>query len=456
MGQSGRPDSFGSGPMKSARRLKIALYDPTGSGGVCHYSFQLAESLAEAGCDVTLLSTEDHELKELPRCFKLYPLFKKSRVRSLLTAIFLAPRKAASDRMEMAARYSGVASEARSPSVTIKFLKLWRLRMLWLKAILFLLWKGPQVIHFQWVVDRKADSHFIQLLKWLRFTIVYTAHDVLPHDDDTPEARRLFQKLYNFADAVVVHAEKNKQQMIDSFSIDPGKISVIPHGANTLFFKSQDLSREEARARLRMPATRKVVLFFGLIKRYKGLEYLLQAFKQIREQANEATLLIVGSVYNGDPATFQYYSNLLAQFDTQDDVIRVTEYVSFDRVGYYFAAADVVVLPYVKTTQSGILLSAFAAGRPVVVTDTGGLSELVEDGRSGFVVPPRNTQALARAIMEIIKNPGKRSEMGQTAKQLAQTRYSWKTAAAKTIELYQSVTVEPNQSAVVQTIHPCK
>ena len=244
--------------------------------------------------------------------------------------------------------------------------------------------------------------------------------------------------------------------MIDLFSIDPGKISVIPHGANTLFFKSRDLCREEARARLRMPATRKVILFFGLIKRYKGLEYLLKAFKQIREQANEATLLIVGSVYDGDPAAFQYYSNLLAQFDTQDDVICVTEYISFDRVGYYFAAADVVVLPYVKTTQSGILLLAFAAGRPVVVTDTGGLSELVEDGRSGFVVPPRNTQALARAIMEIIKNPGKRSEMGQTAKQLAQTRYSWKTAAAKTIELYQSVTVEPNPSAVVQTIHSSK
>ena len=192
--------------MKSARRLKIALYDPTGSGGVCHYSFQLAESLAEAGCDVTLLSTEDHELKELPRCFKLYPLFKKSRVRSLLAAIFPAPRLTTSDRIEMAARYGGMTSEARSSFLTIKCLKRLRLRMLWLKAILCLLWNGPQVIHFQWVVDRKAESHFIQLLKWLRFTIVYTAHDVLPHDDDTPEARKLFQKFYNLADAAVVHA----------------------------------------------------------------------------------------------------------------------------------------------------------------------------------------------------------------------------------------------------------
>src|SRR4029077_7235667 len=163
---------------------------------------------------------------------------------------------------------------------------------------------------------------------------------------------------------------------------------------NDLFVNLREISKEVARQHLNIPRGNKVILFFGFIRQYKGLEYLLEAFKEIKEQVEDAMLLIAGKVSDEDRAEFQHYSKLLAQFVDKDSVRCVTEYISIDKIEYFFSAADVVVLPYIKPSQSGILLSAFAAGRPVIVTDTGGLSEIVDDGRSGFVVPPKDSKAL--------------------------------------------------------------
>ena len=98
-----------------------------------------------------------------------------------------------------------------------------------------------------------------------------------------------------------------------------------------------------------------------------------------------------------------------------------------------------VVLPYIKTYTSGILLAAYAAGRPVIVTDTGALSEVVDVGKSGFIVPPRDINALAQAIMKILSDPGQMEEMGNYAKYLSETIYSWSSIALKTIHVYQSL-----------------
>src|SRR4029077_5238562 len=112
--------------------------------------------------------------------------------------------------------------------------------------------------------------------------------------------------------------------------------------------------------------------------------------------------------------------------------------ISIDKIEYFFSAADVVVLPYIKTSQSGILLSAFAAGRPVIVTDTGGLSEIVDDGRGGFVGPPKDSKALAEASIKILKSPDLLEQMGREAKMLAETAYSWHKVALKTMDVYRS------------------
>src|SRR5205085_3119139 len=112
-----------------------------------------------------------------------------------------------------------------------------------------------------------------------------------------------------------------------------------------------------------------------------------------------AFLLIVGQIYAADTEGFQYYTRLIDALRNEEDVLCVPRYVPLEAVGDYLAAADVVALPYTRTYQSGVLLAAYAAGRPVVVTDTGALKETVEPGKSGVVVAPSDAKALAHGIV---------------------------------------------------------
>jgi glycosyltransferase involved in cell wall biosynthesis len=426
--------------MKPNRRLRIAIYDPSGGGGICHYTFQLAENLTQAGCDVTVMVTEDYELKELPRNFKLSILFKKSRLKTLLRKVIPQILNGVSNHIDETAQLDSQAVVKETPRLLIiDFLKAIRLRMILLKAGFSFLGNRPHLIHFQWLLDRDADYYLLKLLKWFGVKVVYTAHDLLPHDEDTAGNRRLFKRIYQLVDKLIVHAESNKNEMIEIFNIGADKISIIPHGSNGLFFNHRGISREVARDHLGIPIGKKVILFFGLIKRYKGIEYLVQAFKDIKDQVEDAMLLIAGKVWEGDAELLRYYSGFLAQFNGSGDVRCVTGYIPFDEIGHYFMAADVVVLPYIKASQSGVLLAALAAGRPVVVTDTGGLSEIVENGRSGFVVPPKDAKALAEASIKILKSPELLGQMSREAKVLAETTYSWKGIALKTMDVYRSL-----------------
>src|SRR6266576_1814586 len=444
MGQSSRPDCRSAQSMKANGRLKISFYDPSGSGGITHYTFQLAESLAEAGCHVTLVTTEAYELKHLKRNFNINFLFKRSRVKSLMLWLLAQiPDRTSNHKLEICApQISGQARESQSNLSAPELLKILRLRITLLKALTSVSRNRPDVIHFQWLMDPNADYCLIKLLKWFRFNIVYTAHNLLPHDQDTPKNRDFYRKIYQLADRLIVHAESNKKEMIEIFKIDPKKISVIQHGSNGLFFSHGGISRERAREHLGIPSDKRVILFFGLIKRYKGIEYLVQAFEEIRNRVEDVLLLIAGRVCEEDDQLRRDYSTSLTQLASAKDVRWVNEYISFDEVGYYFSTADVVVLPYTKSSQSGVLLSSLAAGMPFVVTYSGGLAEVVENGRSGFVVPPKDANALAKAITQLLKSPDLLAHMGKEAKLLAETTYSWKALALKTMDIYQSFAVE--------------
>jgi glycosyltransferase involved in cell wall biosynthesis len=223
------------------------------------------------------------------------------------------------------------------------------------------------------------------------------------------------------------------------FQIEGDRISVIPHGSYDFLSTEKSTNERTVREELGIPKGKRVILFFGLIRRYKGLEYLVEAFEQVRARMDNVMLLVVGKIFSGNSEEFQYYSDLIDQLRGHDDIRCVPEYVPLEKVDSYFSAADLVALPYTKSYTSGILLAAYAAGKPVVVTDTGGLSEVVEEGKSGAVVPPRDATALANAIIDIFQTPGKLTAMGQHAKYLGETTYSWKGIAIKTLSLYQGL-----------------
>jgi glycosyltransferase involved in cell wall biosynthesis len=424
--------------MKSKQPLKIAMYDPSGQGGICHYTYQLAQNLALLGTDVTLVTSENYELKHLPRKFNILFLFKRSWVKRLGVRL-IAPVGWQRSGYKEPALQDGAHADKKPPGLAL--LKNFRLRITWLKAALLFLWKRPHLIHFQWFVDRQQEYFFINLLKLLRFKIVYTAHDLLPQEAEEHPDHDFLKKINRKVDAVIVHAENNKKELASLFHVDPKKIFVIPHGSNELFYTAKGMSKEAAREKLGLARGNKVILFFGLIKRYKGLEYLVQAFQEAKDQLENLNLLIVGKIYEQDVEGFKFYSDLIGQLSSRSDVVCVEQYVPLEEVSMYFYASDVVVLPYVRNYTSGVLLSAYAAGRPVVVTDTGGLKEQVEIGKSGFVVPPKDTKVLARAIVEIVRNSRQSEEMGKYAKSLAENYYCWSSVASKTISLYQHLTL---------------
>jgi D-inositol-3-phosphate glycosyltransferase len=428
------------------KQLKVAIYEPSGSGGICHYTYQLAEALASLGIHTTVCTTASYELQHLKRTFYLYFNIKKSWLKSLLEGIniyfqgesiyctqtTLHPRQFVNSKK--------IYPKSRGRAFLV-MLRRWGTR---LKAVGFFLRERPHIIHLQWLRKPAEDYYFIKLLHFFKFKILYTAHNILPHNDDSERTRAIFKKIYNSVDGIIVHATRNKTELIDEFHIDHEKITVIPHGSYDFFYRETKVSKESARCELKLGNNKKIIFFFGSIRKNKGLEYLIEAFKSVQENIQDSILLIVGNFVDKDEEGLDYHSALAERLRRCSGVVLVEQYIPVERVGHYFSAADVVVLPYLRVTQSGVLLLAYASGKPVVATDTGGLSEVVEDGKSGFVVPPRDADALAHAIIEVLQNPVRTEAMGKYAEHLAATVYAWKNVAVKTHMLYESVSMREN------------
>jgi len=292
--------------------------------------------------------------------------------------------------------------------------------------------KRPDILHFQWVVMPLVDYLMFKCLRELGIRLVYTAHNLLPHEEKKWHKRQ-YSFLYHIVDSIIVHSNSNREELIKAFAVDSGKVHVIPQG-NFSDFSGRVMTKETAKRALGLDPDQRAVLFFGLIKPYKGLEYLIKAFPAVKKKVPKAVLLIVGKSEDFSP-----YRALIHRLGIVESVIVQPRFISYKEIATYFCAADLVVLPYIKTYQSAVLLMAYTFGRPVVTTATGGLPEVVEEGKSGYVVPPREEQELAEAICDILSDDFKMSQMGYYARYLAETRYSWQNIARATFEVYSSL-----------------
>lgn len=219
--------------------------------------------------------------------------------------------------------------------------------------------------------------------------VVMVADNVVPH-----ERRPLDGLLTRFAlgrvDRFVVMSESVRADLRRFRPQAP--VDVVPHPLYGQF--GDGLAKGVARAQLGLNPDRPLLLFFGLVRHYKGLDILLRAMPRVVDSL-DARLLVVGEFYEDESV----YRNHVRELGVQSHVDFVPEYVANDEVARYFSAADVVVLPYRHATQSGIIPIAYHLDRPVICTDVGGLSEIVTHERSGFLVPPEDPQALASAIV---------------------------------------------------------
>jgi len=249
-----------------------------------------------------------------------------------------------------------------------------------------------------------------------RPTVVFICHNVLPHEP-FPGARALTRFAVESGDAFLLHSDADCRQLT---SLRPGaRTLVLPPPPGRGF--GDPLSKEEARARLGVKGN--VLLFFGLIRTYKGLPHLIKALPRVLQRV-DCTLLIVGEFYEAKTQCLKLINSL----GLASNIRIIDRFVPDKEVSLYFSAADLVVLPYESATQSGIIPISYAFERPVVATRVGGLPEAVRDGETGFLVPPRDPAALAEAIIRFYAE-GRETTFGQHIRRHESSR-SWEGHAA--------------------------
>jgi glycosyltransferase involved in cell wall biosynthesis len=293
----------------------------------------------------------------------------------------------------------------------------------------------PDVVHWQFTELPIADVFTMLAIRTLGIPQVYTAHELLPWSGRRHH-RWLFSRIYGLVDAVVVHSEDQRAEIIRRFQVDPLKVHVAQLGDYSLFATPQ-LPQSEARARLGLSADPPVALFFGTIRPSKGLEVLLDAWALVARKMPEAILLVIGKPYKGFDTGKTIA--LIQQLGIENSVQTRFEQVNPKETNTYYRAADVVVLPYHEIGSSGVLRYAYNSARPVIATSVGEHGARVIAGQTGHLVPPGNPNALADALIDALGDRPMLRSMGEAAQVYAAANLKWLDAAKEMLRIYQDL-----------------
>lgn len=304
-------------------------------------------------------------------------------------------------------------------------------------ATLKRLWTGEfDVIHWQFFnVFPPAETLMAKMLFSLRERLVLTVHDVTPWSAVKGKSNFLLRATYQTAKRIIVHHEVNRNELATTFRLPRERIRVVPHGSFT-HFSTGGLDRTQSRTMLGLPEEAPLILFFGEIRPEKGLIYLIRALKTILAHVPHARLVIAGRPRHMDMSECL---STIRDLGLQESVILRLEHIKDEHVEAYFCMADVVALPYVAITQSGVLFEAMTAGRPVVVTDVGAIGPTVREAKVGHVVPPGQVEPLASAILDLLGNSDRAQQMGQNGRRAALDTYSWARCAQATLTVYREL-----------------
>jgi glycosyltransferase involved in cell wall biosynthesis len=290
----------------------------------------------------------------------------------------------------------------------------------------------PDVIHVQWSLLPLLDARIYARLRRAGTRVVYTAHDVQPLPGSTWSSAG-FAELHRLVDAVIVHAEEGRRRLINDHGVVASRVHVVPMGGPGAY-APEPLPRDEARRRLGLQPDAPYLLFFGLIKKHKGLDVLLNALALAVRDRPDLRLLVAGEPMG----SWRPYAQQIARLGLGRSVDLHLGYVPSEMMPVYFGASDVVVLPYRKIFQSGVVLAAYGLERPVVATRVGGLPELVQEGVTGLLVPASDPGALAEKLIHATADRARLAAMGAAGALLAQERHSWSRIAARHEEIYEA------------------
>lgn len=384
--------------------MKI-LYYSTPSFADC--DFPLIKALQETGHDVTyLIALAPYSLKST-----LFDIKEQVQENAIIPAICCLELKVYESYMDMSKVY--IVNRTVKKDSSLQAL------MMALRVTRFIKKGKFDVIH----TDCMLGMWNLMLYKLFGKKMVLTVHDPFPHTGEI-NARKMFnykmamQSVHRF----VLLNNKQKDKFCETYRVDSKQILINRLGVYDnirTFIPSK------------VPSCTHNVLFFGRISPYKGIEYLCEAMMKVREQVADATLTIAG----GGKMYFD-----IEPYQKQDWVKVINRYVGMEELAGLLQNCALSVCPYTDATQSGVVMTSYSLCKPVVATNVGGLGEMVENGKTGLLVPPKDVDALADAIIALLKDDAKREKMADNIR----SDYfvgdkSWKVIAEKYIEFYKTI-----------------
>ena len=404
-------------------RLRLVVVEPKNDGGLIHYTYQLCTALSNEGLEVILLTGTDYELENFPHNFRVIKVLQLWRNY---------------DQPPLGAQPKNVIDRFHTKVLRVlrRGLRALYLVTAWFRLTSYLIRLHPDIIQFT-KIEFPFEALFLRYLHLRGFVLTQICHEFESRESQgrfSSLGWKLIGDVYAYFSAIFFHANENRSRFFSIYPSIPKNIThIIPHGNSGWLLDIPMRSTRSMLAQYGLKDDDQVVLFFGLLAPSKGLEDLIEAFA-LASRSCTAKLIIAGF-----PTKHINVNELVSRVEAHnltDRVIFDLRYIPLDEIGPLMDIAKVVVYPYHSSTQSGALQAAYIFGRPVIATAVGGLPEAVDDGKSGFLVPPHSPHELAEKILTVINDPDLARGMGQYARNLADTRFSWQTIARRIKQVY--------------------
>lgn len=380
----------------SKKEIRVAIIEPVGGhGGMDYYDFGLCGGLSASGLDVVLHTCDETNS----------PSGIQFEVRQSFRGIY-----------------------AKSPD-WIRGLRYLRGSV---SAVLSAWRENRQICHFHLFHVGVRQLFNVAFAKLFCRRVIITAHDVESFVEslEVPFMSRL---TYRLADHVIAHNQISKRELINRIGVSSSRINVIPHG-NYLHALRPLPPQSEAREKLGISKSAKVVLFFGQIKDVKGLDLLLDAMPAVLSVHPELILLIAGKPWKSD---FKEYEARIISLGLGANCISHIGYVPDEKVPLYYSAADMVVLPYRRIYQSGVVLMAMSYGKAVLVSDLPGMTEIVNDGQNGLVFRQGDGLDLVEKLSAGFSDYSKLYVLAKNGFEHVRTHFDWNLIGEKTKKIYE-------------------
>lgn len=383
--------------------VSAAIVEPVGGhGGMDYYDFGLCEGLSKAGTDVTLYTCDETSP----------PTTTPYKVKFPYRRIYGA-----------------------DPS----WLRGIRYALGSILALLDTRFSRTRIVHFHFFHVGPLELFNVLLAKLLGSKVVVTAHDVQSFAEHL-SVPWMLKKAYRLSDRIIAQSNVSERELRTLLQVPESKIAMIPHG-NYLNFIGKVPERAEARAWIGLPSEARVLLFFGQIKEVKGLDILIRAMPRLIQEYEDTVLLIAGKVWKDD---FERYGKQIDALGISDNCVLRIQYVPDSEVATYYAAADAVILPYRRIYQSGVLLMAMSYGKPVMVSDIEGMTEVITDDVNGYVFTAGDADALADRLLEAVSSPEELRLVGERALSYVQEHHDWDKVGQATANCYRTLLKDEN------------